>query len=50
MFITFVVIEADIDSGGAIALTFKFFGEIFGIISGVIGIYLSRSKNEKDMK
>ena len=50
MFITFVVIEADIDSGGAIALTFKFFGEIFGIIGGVIGIYLSRSKNDKDMK
>ena len=50
MFITFVVIETDIESPGAICLTFKFFGEIFGIISGVIGIYLSRSKNDKDMK
>ena len=50
MFITFVVIETDIESPGAICLTFKFFGEFFGIISGVIGIYLSRSKNDKDMK
>ena len=51
MFITFVVIEKDIeDVVGPICLTFKFFGEIFGIISGVIGIYLSRSKNDKDMK
>ena len=50
MFITFVVIETDIESGIAVGLTFKFFGEIFGIIGGVIGIYLSRSKNDKDMK
>ena len=50
MFITFVVIETDIETGGTICLIFKFFGESFGITSGVIGIYLSRSKNDKDMK
>ena len=50
MFITFVAIEEDIDFGGGICLTFKFLGEIFGIIGGVIGIYLSRSKNDQDMK
>ena len=50
MFITFVVIETDIETGGTICLIFKFVGESFGIISGVIGIYLSRSKNDKDMK
>ena len=50
MFITFVVIETDIETGGTICLIFKFFGESFGIISGVVGIYLSRSKNDKDMK
>ena len=50
MFITFVVIEEDIYYEGGICLTFKFFGEIFGIIGGVIGIYLSRSKNDQDMK
>ena len=50
MFITFVVIEKDIEFGGSIALLFKFLGEIFGIIAGAVGIYLSRSKNDKDMK
>ena len=50
MFITFVAIETDIETGGTICLIFKFFGESFGIISGVIGIYLSRSKNDQDMK
>ena len=50
MFITFVVIADDIESGSAVCLTFKFFGEIFGIVGGVIGIYLSRQKNDKDMK
>ena len=50
MFITFVVIETDIETGGTVCLIFKFFGESFGITSGVIGIYLSRSKNDKDMK
>ena len=50
MFITFVAIETDIETGVTVCLIFKFFGESFGIISGVIGIYLSRSKNDKDMK
>ena len=45
MFITFLVIQTDIDGN-----IFKIFGEIFGIIAGIIGIYLSRSKNDKDMK
>ena len=50
MFITFVSIETGIYLEGSILLAFKFFGEIFGIIAGAVGIYLSRSKNDKDMK
>ena len=50
MFITFVAIETDIEAAGTVCLIIKFFGESFGIICGVVGIYLSRSKNDKDMK
>ena len=50
MFITFVAIETDIETAGTVCLIIKFFGESFGIICGVVGIYLSRSKNDKDMK
>ena len=56
MIITFVAIEMDIRTGTdirTVCLIIKFFGECFGIsccVHCVIGIYLSRSKNDKDMK
>ena len=50
MFITFVAIETDIYTVETVCLIIKFFGESFGFICGVIGIYLSRSKNDKEMK
>ena len=50
MFITFVSIEKDIELDGGIALAFKLVAELFGIISGTIGIYLSRSKKDTKMK
>ena len=51
MFITFVSIEKDIVFGmGGIALAFKLVADLFGIIGGTIGIYLSRSKKDTKMK
>ena len=50
MFITFVSIEKDIVFEGIIVLAFKLVAELFGIISGTIGIYLSRAKNDTKMK
>ena len=50
MFISFVSIERGIDSAAKIALAFKFVAEIFGIIAGIIGIYLSRANKDTKMK
>ena len=50
MFITFVSIEKDIEIAARFALAFKLVAELFGIIGGTIGIYLSRSKKDTKMK
>ena len=50
MFITFVSIEEEIEFEGKICLVFKFIGEIFGFFGGAIGVSLSRSKKDNEMK
>ena len=50
MFVTFVSIEKDIEVEGRICLALKFIAEIFGIFGGTIGISLSRSKKDTQMK
>ena len=50
MFVTFVSIEKDIEVAGGIALAFKFVAELFGIIGGTTGIYLSRANKGTKMK
>ena len=50
MFVIFVSIEKDIEVEGGICLALKFIAEIFGIFGGTIGISLSKSKKDTQMK
>ena len=49
-FVSFEKFEGDIAFDRGVYLAMKFLGEITGIIAGIIGIFLSRTKNDKIMK